>query len=160
MYSNGTPTLSGQASVSAFNTDGFTITWNTAPGANTWVHYIALGGDDLSARAGSFNLTTTAGSQAVTGVGFQPNFLMLMSSYTGLVDANNAIAMFSLGLATGSAAQGATTLAIRDADLSATNPVSQQRTDNVLIGLLPTGDPPTQDYLAAFTSFGTDGSPE
>ncbi|MHB8707542.1 MAG: hypothetical protein ACYC9I_01575, partial [Desulfuromonadales bacterium] len=156
MLSNGTPTLSGQGRVASFDADGFTVNWNTAPGASTYVHYIALGGTDLSAYAGTFNLATGTGAQAVTGVGFQPNFALFLSSYTGAVDTNNAIGMLNIGFTDGTS-QGATALAIRDNDGATTNPVSQQRTDNVLMGLLPSGDPPTQDYLAAFTSFDADG---
>ena len=59
--------------------DGFTVNWITA-GSPWIVHYMALGGPDLTnAAVGTFTPTSGTGSQSVAGLAFQPDFLMFLS---------------------------------------------------------------------------------
>jgi hypothetical protein len=60
--------------------DGFTIRWTTNEARADIIHYIALGGTDITnAVASDFTMTTGSGTQDVTGLGFQPDFLMFLS---------------------------------------------------------------------------------
>jgi hypothetical protein len=75
------------AHVSAFGADGFTLdfTTNGAAATGATVHYLALGGADLSVNVGDAAIPTSTGSHAVTGVGFKPSVVIL-----GLYAAANA----------------------------------------------------------------------
>lgn len=64
------------ADLQSFDGDGFTINITVAPPLGYWVGYMAFGGDGDYA-VGTFNATGSTGSQAVTGVGFNPTGLMI-----------------------------------------------------------------------------------
>ncbi len=63
----------------AFSGNAFTLTWGTGPTTGLLLHYLALGGDDLSAVAVDWSAaSTTAGStQTITTPGFDPHALIL-----------------------------------------------------------------------------------
>jgi hypothetical protein len=91
---NGNFGTDGYAGLTAFTSDGFTLNWGDAPAsANMLVHYLALGGADLTnARCGTHTIVrTTAGTEATAGLGFQPDCLLFASpgvpSSTSIVDA-------------------------------------------------------------------------
>lgn len=67
--------------LTSFDSDGFTlsVTASIESDART-VYYMALGGADISVKAGVFNSPTTTGNQSVTGVGFQPTMLLFAGS--------------------------------------------------------------------------------
>jgi len=68
----------GDAVLSSFNSDGFTLSWTNSNTAAYIIHYIALGGSDLSnVIVGDKTWATATGNQAFTGVGFQPNFIFV-----------------------------------------------------------------------------------
>src|SRR3990172_11544300 len=56
----------------SMDSDGFTINITDTDGTARTIFYMAIGGADVSAFAGNFNSNTATGSQAITGVGFQP----------------------------------------------------------------------------------------
>lgn len=60
------------ASFVSMDADGFTINWATVNAVQQRIMYLALAGSDLQAKLGTFNVSTTVASQAITGVGFQP----------------------------------------------------------------------------------------
>ncbi len=154
--SNGTPTLSGQGSVTTFGADGFTVNWNTAPGVNAIIHYIALGGTDITnAVAGNFTLTTGAGTQSVAGLGFQPDSVLFLSTLNEAVDTNTAGSEMNVGFADGTN-QGGSAICGRDARTTTTHAGSLQRTDNALVSLNP-GACTAIDNLVAVQSFDADG---
>ncbi len=155
MLSSGTPTLSAQASVTAFNNDGFILNWQTNEAEADYIHYIALGGSDLVAsRAGSFDLGIATGSQDVTGLGFQPEFLMLLWTSTETVDTSTTHAEVGLGFAVSSTKRGA--MVANSVDSAGTmNTNQQQRTDSCILLLTPSSG--AQDAIADFTGFLTDG---
>jgi hypothetical protein len=63
--------LLAEATLKSFDASGFTLTWSTALAST--VHYLALGGTDITAAyVKSWATTGTTGNQAITGVGFQP----------------------------------------------------------------------------------------
>lgn len=96
--------------VSSFNSDGFvvTVTQQTTSRAAR-VHYLAIGGDEiLNTKIGAFELLTGTGSQSVTGVGFQPDFVLL--AHLGLQDTvaqvTQPTSLISIGMAGSVGGQG------------------------------------------------------
>ncbi len=71
--------------LTSMDADGFTLNVQVQALANYQISYIALGGSDITNIAvGGFTTKTSVGSQAITGVGFKPDFLLLSDAETGL----------------------------------------------------------------------------
>lgn len=65
------------AGFTSMDSDGFTLNW-TAVTSGTIIHFLALGGASIThAKAGVLNVSSGTGSKAFTGVGFQPDFIIL-----------------------------------------------------------------------------------
>jgi len=153
ILSNGTPTLGAQADVASFDADGFTVNWTTNNGAATIIHYIALGGSDITnTYAGTFNSTIVTGNQIVSGVGFQPSFVMFLAPERAMtLDTNYAGGAFGIGFMT-SAQQGAMAFGIRDNQATATT-ADWQRTDHCIVALRRAA----AEASATFVSMDADG---
>lgn len=93
--------LSEEADFVSMDANGFTLNWTTANNA-IYIPYFALGGDDITNVAiKEFSAPTSDGTSAVTGVGFQPDLVVLMSSVTSSVtETFSPHARLSFGLAT------------------------------------------------------------
>lgn len=151
ILSNGNPTLAAQASVTGFNNDGFVINWHTNENRQDIIHYIALGGDDLvNARAGTFSLTTSSGTQDETSVGFQPNFAIFLWTFTETADTNTAHAEVGMGFAMSSTKRAAL-VAVSEDDRNTMDTWRQQRTDACILLLDPTSG--RQDAIVDFSQF-------
>jgi hypothetical protein len=87
-----------EADVSSIDTNGFTLNWTTVPGAAEFYYYVALKGPQF--KVGSFNQATSTGTQATSGVGFQPAALLLASANATTSSATNTQQSTSLGMAT------------------------------------------------------------
>ncbi|HET6458877.1 MAG TPA: LamG domain-containing protein, partial [Nitrosopumilaceae archaeon] len=93
----------GIARLNYLGPDGFGLYWQKIPPKAVAIHYIAFGGSDLKkAGVGEFDATAGAGTQAVTGTGWKPDFLMLMSSNVAAASLNQpqTIALLGIGFAT------------------------------------------------------------
>lgn len=157
MLSNGTPTMSANAALTSFDVDGFTINWLSNEVRQDIIHYIAIGGSDITnATAGTFNSNVAIGNQPVAGLGFQPDFVMFLTGSTGANDTNLSNSQLSLGFAKSSAARGAIVTGSQDARASNLRKRSQQRT-NACILLLTLPDVRTQDGIADFVSMDANG---
>jgi hypothetical protein len=155
ILSDGNPTMSAQASVTSFNIDGFTLNWQQNEARADIIHYIALGGADLTnAKAGSFRLTATSGTQDVTGVGFQPDFAMFLWTFTERADTSTSNAEIGLGFAVSSTKRGAIVANSEDGR-STMDTWQQQRTDACILLLDPTSG--AQDAVVDFNQFLADG---
>ena len=155
ILSNGDPTRSAQASVTSFDADGFTLNWQRNEARADIIHYIALGGVDLTnAKASSFTLTTATGTQDVTGVGFQPDFAMFLWTFTKATDTNTRHAEVGLGFAVSSTKRGAVVADSEDGR-SIMDTWQQQRTDSCILLLDPTSG--AQDAIVDFNQFLADG---
>jgi len=154
------PAFRADAQLTSFDPDGFTLNWttNAAPAAASIVHFIALGGGDLTnALASDFTPTVGAGSQGVAGVGFRPDFVMFLSMDQAAMDTTNtSVAQTSWGLASGPTAQGG--IGLNFIPTGAVPPPggqNSQRTDNAIVELTSTGAAYTK--LAALQSFDSGG---
>jgi hypothetical protein len=98
----------GTAAVTAMGSDGFTLNWTDAATSAWIIHYLAIGGTDITAcAAGSFNSPATVGasSQDVTSLSFQPSTL-LIANHQGNAG-NRTGGGVNLGVATGASEQWA-----------------------------------------------------
>ena len=142
--------------LASFNSDGFTLTLATPSGTPvaTIVHYMALGGSDLT-NAFVFSPTPGAGTgdKAFTGVGFRPECVITMQTMlTGFGSA------FSTGQVHVGAFTSAAAFTTNWKAINAANPsdVSQWQIAKVLNATTnATGS--TQDHDATFVSFDSDG---
>lgn len=70
-----------ECDLTSFDSDGFTLNWTTNDANAYIIHYLALGGTDLTnAKVLRWNTPTATGNHAVTGVGFKPDAVMLIGA--------------------------------------------------------------------------------
>ena len=80
-----------EADLTSFDSDGFTLNWATTDGTARLIAFLALGGSDLSNVAcGSNAIPTTAVDDAITGLGFEPDLVIVFSAYTDTTTDPNA----------------------------------------------------------------------
>jgi hypothetical protein len=151
-----TPLFRAEAALASLDSDGFTLTWTTNDSVGTLIHYIALGGSDLTnATASSFTLASGTGSQSITGLGFQPDFLIFASIDDSPMDqTDTAKASLSLGFASSASAEGSIAVSLTPTDNAISDSQVRQRTDSALNEVGPNG---ADDLLADVTSFDSDG---
>ncbi len=87
----GTNTTNVDATLTSFDASGFTLNFNTLTTTSPIYNYLALGGADITnTKSGSFSANASTGSQAVTGIGFQPDIVFLFATIiTAAGQANN-----------------------------------------------------------------------
>lgn len=91
----------GAADLVSMDSDGFTLNWVTVEASARQCSALCLGGSDLlNVFAGSFDLTTTAGTQAVTGVGFQPDLVILVGNIANTTEGPTTTANLNFGMMT------------------------------------------------------------
>ena len=155
ILSNGNPTVGSRATFTSCNAGGFTINWAASEARADIINYIAIGGPDVTnVRAGTFTLAPATGIQNITGVGFQPNFIMFLWGFTETLDSLAVRLQIGMGLADYNNNQGSILNCVADNNSSNATKYSQQRTDNVI---LLSGSGCAQDALAAFSGFTADG---
>jgi hypothetical protein len=138
MASSAAGTTDGEAALSSMDADGFTVSWEKTPTQEWLIHYIAIGGADVTnATTGSFTPLAGTGSQAITGVGFQPDFLMFLSIDSNSVDTNVTESKLGIGFAGLSGGSTITEAAIvaTSRDVGGANVVTGvwQRTDRAIL---------------------------
>ncbi len=95
------PEFSAVASYVGMNADGFTLNFSTVSANHTAGQVASLALRGVDSKLGSFDKSTATGSQAVTGVGFQPEAIMLASwARTARTDARDD-AVATLGASDG-----------------------------------------------------------
>ena len=140
------------ASFVSMDPDGFTIDpVNVSVGALFIVHYFCIGGLD-NAFAGRFSIPTTAISQAYTGVGFQPDCLLVLSNLFGTGNRSDVGHKLTIGAASSVADQAY--LYIGGSNAIPTALASVQSTGAVMRTLNFAG---TDNTTGALQSFDPDG---
>ena len=142
--------------ISAIGTDGFTVNWTLASHANKQ-QYICFGGADLTnAKVGEITVPSVTGNQVITGVGFQPDVLILFG--TGNTSSATATGYNrGLGFATSSSNQAC------NASLSQNGQANMvckryQRADNTACYALIDNTTPTNVGLSgSLVTMGSDG---
>lgn len=147
--------LTNIATFVSWNSSTFTINWSTNDGTIRPMGYILFGGADVSAKVLTFQMPTVTGTDAVTGVGFKPDFVMFLNG-GGVVttfpktefNANFNIGMMEL--------QGnQLSLSMWDADNAATTDASVWAVGDKAI--IQTGASQAEGLNAAFSSMDADG---
>lgn len=89
----------------SMDSDGFTVKPSDAFIGNYVVTYLALGGTELTnAKVGTWTPAAATGHQSITGVGFQPDVVILAGSASATaLNANATVGRFSLGWMTAAA---------------------------------------------------------
>ena len=144
-----TPGGGNRADFVSMDSDGFTINWVAA--SEMAVTYLALGGDAITnVKTGAGSAKTTTGTQAYTGVGFQPTALIVWAgkfAQNPMDSASNGNGLF--GFATSSSARGM----VAWRNLNNSNPQGAKRRQSTQRILSTT----TTFTEADFVSFDSDG---
>jgi hypothetical protein len=84
---NSSGTAIFEADFTSMDADGFTINWSTANGSAYPISFIAIKFETgTNFKIGSFDGPGTTGDHAITGVGFQPDSLFLVSPFVTAYD--------------------------------------------------------------------------
>lgn len=147
--------LYGEADLSSFDADGFTLDWTDDLPAGFEIMFLAVGGDDVQAKVVNWTSPTSTGNKAVTGVGFQPS--VVLHAGVGFTAAPpGSAAGASVGWGAMDAAGGQWTNAVAAEDGQATsNTARYQRTDKALSLLSPSSLAVIEE--AAYVSMDADG---
>jgi hypothetical protein len=93
-------TVDGQGHLNSMDASGFTINWDVKPSVNYIVHYMAIGGIDITNQTvGEFTPSPGTGFESVTGTGFRPEFLMFLSIDSNTTDISLDDGRLSIGFA-------------------------------------------------------------
>lgn len=155
MYEVASSSVLYRAELDSMDSNGFTIDITVAPGSAYRVAYFAVGGTDITNTAiGDFDLTDSTGSQSITGVGFQPDFLFCIGAGDDRSVGSRASDLeLSVGFSSGSGEDGG--LSVNEETDQATSDASTlQRNNNFLLSLDANGN---IDIVASLTSFDTNG---
>lgn len=141
------------ATLVSFIPNAVRLNFTTAPSlAYTGIVWL-FGGDDVEAAVGLLDVNGAAGARVVSGLGFQPNFLM--AGHSGDNDAAGAqtSANFLIGMADGTAQRSAE---IGQPNGNASGACRQAVRDDCIIGLYSSASGNLL-WKAAHTSFDVDG---
>ena len=146
---NGSATIDFEADFTTFTADGFTVNLSNSPTNAIAIHYLAIGGSDITnAKAGTITLTTAAGAQSFTDPGFQPDMVLFGHSWADAVNLK-----FNIGAATGS---GSAFYAMRtDNNGGATVQSARCQRAGALVGAISSSVAINFDF--AFTGFTASG---
>ncbi len=151
----GPPGLLARAQFTSMDADGFTLNWTTTDGNAYIINYIALGGDITDTNVGNFTMTTVAGNQDITTIGFQPNMVLFLWSFTGAMDSALARSELGMGYATASSQGGWVVAGADNTGNNVDKRWEQSITNSIL--MLNTNNPPAQDAIASLTSMLSNG---
>lgn len=150
LYINEAQNVIVRAEFVSMDSSGFTLNFTTVDSTARIIHYIALGGSDITnVNAGYFLSPTTTGNQTITGVGFQADNLIFFGNSSGFNITDGWIQPF-FGSGINSSNQWA--VAGSRATLYAVD--RAQRTDQVIIN---TSSSASFDHLASLVSTNSDG---
>lgn len=149
-------TYDGLLSLASMDADGFTLLVDDQFANAYRISYLALGGDDLANVSIGFGIApTSTGNKDFTGVGFQPDALIVFAAWpSGTSGGGGAVdGRLSLGFATGAANQGVADIYSRSAQ-AAMETAGYGYSGEIAVRN-GTGD--TLSTRAAFVSFDADG---
>lgn len=129
-----------EADLVSFDADGFTLNYSTV-GAGLFyiIHYLALGGSDITnAYVSNFTMPAATGNYPITGVGFQPDFVLGCTVNTTAV-ANSTHLHHHLFAFKSPTQRGCASVRGRNS-ISPTQTAVYQRTDKALSVISSTSD--------------------
>jgi hypothetical protein len=90
-----------EATVLSVDATNFSLQWSPNDTTAALVHFVAVGGADVSAKVVNWTMGTATGNRAVTGVGFKPDVVLHGHAGTAITAAppgNATSAVFGLGV--------------------------------------------------------------
>ncbi len=151
-----TQVVLAEADLQSWSPASFTLQWTTNNALAYIVHYMAIGGADVSAKVANWQMSTATGNSPVTGVGFQPSAVVHLYAGVGLSSpppSSSDESGLGLGVMDSSGGQWATEA--RSSPTSAPTVTARgQATD---AALLCVGAGPIVSYRASFVSMDVDG---
>ncbi len=109
--------LVAEADWSSWDSTNFTLSWSTNNSTGYVIHFIAIGGTDISAKVVGWTMPTTTGNHSVSGVGFKPDIVIHVhagSGFTNTPTSNHGSASFGLGVMDADGDQWATSFLAED----------------------------------------------
>lgn len=153
---NGSTTIDSAGDVDSFDSDGFTIGWNSASATQFIISYIAIGGTDIT-NTKVLKHDCIAGAGSYTGVGFQPDIIFFLYGARAAAEANNGTANAGVGFgASVGAAKSACTQAVIENGRVTSDTWRKQTIVSPLSIIAPANGGNVDDY-ASLTSIDADG---
>jgi hypothetical protein len=154
-------TVTARADVTTFDTDGFTLNWAVGDATLSIIHYMAIGGTDITnVLVKHVTNPTGNGNRAETGVGFQGDFLQLLyPGFDSIGLTANTIktdAYFMIGAATSSTARwsfGSSS----EHNAATSDTYNRKEITRCLAGWSPSAGTISSTNEADFVSWGSDG---
>lgn len=160
ILTNGTPTSARRITGVAFNaTPNMVITWDGTPAAAYLVHYMLLGGADITnISIGSSTIPNSTGDKNIATVGFQGNFGFFLYNKPGVGDSDGTHTQVShgYGFAVSGSKEFGTAFAVDDGATMSASVDAVGYTDSSNFMSLITAGAETIDVLG---SFGTASNP-
>ena len=141
----------GECDLVSFDADGFTLSW-LGSGSERFFYWLALKGPQF--KVGNFTQKTSAGSDAITGVGFTPRAIILTSVDNTAAAGTVADQRFSLGMASDAAEEACIWYGDEDAQADT---IADSDLDRAASIKMMTAGTPTIEAEADLTSFDADG---
>jgi hypothetical protein len=147
--------LDALAAFNGFSSDGFSLNVSDAPAAATSIFYLAIKGGSYA--VGNFSQPTTTGTQTISGLGFQPNSVVLFSHNQVSGTALTAPSTFSIGAANATTSRAGVWGQSRNVDPSQTAVYTDNSKIMIMRTLSGTGGTGTINAQADFNGFTSDG---
>jgi hypothetical protein len=152
-------TLVAEADVSTWGLTDFTLNWTTNTGnTNYVVHFLAVGGPDVSSKVINWTMGTATGNKALSGLGFQPSLVVHAHQgydFTSAPGNSAANAHFGLGVMDTAGNQWATNvLSLDKTAVGNTDTQRGQQTDGCIYSF---NESLTVQKKASFVSMDADG---
>lgn len=142
--------------ISAIGADGFTVNWSTISHASKQ-QYMAFGGADLTnAKVGEITVPSVTGNQAITGVGFQPDVIILFGSGNTTVATVTGYSS-GLGFATSSSNQACNATFTKNAMSTRANKHYQRGANTACYALVDNTTPTNLGLEGSLVTMGADG---
>jgi len=147
-----------RAALDTYDSLGFTVTANASTG-DDYIHYLALElSDPDDAAIGIIDTPTSTGTEAYTGVGFEPLALLLSQTHLTAVNAPKYNSSDEAGVLALGASDGTTEVSIGSASDSGPETTNHQSDSNQSgIAQLYADDGSSTTHVASLDSFDTDG---
>jgi hypothetical protein len=150
--------LVAEADLTSRTASDFALNWTTNDAQPIVVHYLAIGGPQVTAKMAEWVAPTATGNKAITGIGFRPETVLHFyagAAYTGPVGTSTFNGIFGLGAMDKNGGQWSTQVTAWDAVNPSQTTRGQQT--NAAIFMYADGSSAAITKKASFVSMDADG---
>jgi hypothetical protein len=150
--------LVAEADLTSRTASNFALNWVTNDSQPVVVHYLAIGGPQVSAKIALWTSSTSTGNRAITGIGFRPETVLHFyagAANTAPLPTTSFNALFGMGIMDKNGGQWATQVA--DWDDNGTSFTSRGQQTDAAIFMYADGSPGSITKEASFVSMDNDG---